>query len=247
MGGVTLHARVTRRVPARETPPLVLVHGLGVSSRYFVPLAELLAPHHRVLALDLPGFGLSDRPRTVLDVPGLADALVGWITARGLGTPVLVGNSLGCQVVARAVARDPALAAALVLIGPTIDRDARSALRQIGRLLLDIPREAPGLAFIVAADYVRAGPRRLLGTLAHALEDRLEEAAASVQAPLLVVTGARDPIAPRRWAEEVARRAPHGEVRVIPGAAHAAHYGAPREVVRVLLPFLRDALADRGG
>ena len=42
-----------------DLPTFVLVHGLGVSSRYFVPLAELLSRHGRVVVFDLPGFGLA--------------------------------------------------------------------------------------------------------------------------------------------------------------------------------------------
>ncbi len=54
---------------------VVLVHGLVVSSRYMVPTAERLAPHCRVFAPDLPGFGGSEKPPRVLDVAGLSDAL----------------------------------------------------------------------------------------------------------------------------------------------------------------------------
>lgn len=69
-----------RRVHARESVddgapagrvPVVLVHGQVVSSRYMLPLARRIAPHRRVLAPDLPGYGLSDDPGYPLDLEGL--------------------------------------------------------------------------------------------------------------------------------------------------------------------------------
>lgn len=92
-----MHARVTTAAPD-GAPEVVLLHGLGVSSRYMLPLARELAPHFRALAPDLPGFGHSDHPPAALDVPGLADALLAWIDAAGLIAPVLVADSVGCQV-----------------------------------------------------------------------------------------------------------------------------------------------------
>ncbi len=87
-------------------PPIVLVHGIAVSSRYMVPVAEELAPFASVHAPDLPGFGRSAKPRRTLTVPELARALLAWLDAAGLERPLLLGNSLGCQVVVDLAARE---------------------------------------------------------------------------------------------------------------------------------------------
>lgn len=129
IGGVRMHARVATTL-APPGPPVVLVHGLGVSSRYMIPTARLLAPDHRVYAPDLPGSGRSGKPRRVLDLDGLADALAGWLRANGLSDAILVGNSLGCQTIAALALRHPALVARAVFIGPTMDPRARTTLRQ---------------------------------------------------------------------------------------------------------------------
>jgi pimeloyl-ACP methyl ester carboxylesterase len=60
---------------------VVLVHGIGVSSRYMTPIAIELAATCKVYAPDLPGFGLSAKPSRILDVPALADALAAWMRA----------------------------------------------------------------------------------------------------------------------------------------------------------------------
>ena len=157
--GVRMHARVSEG-RAAGGPPVVLVHGLVVSGRYMVPLFDELAPFHDVYAPDLPGFGRSEGPARALDVVGLADALAAWMRAVGLRRAVLVGNSMGCQVIAWLALRHPGLVEKVALQGPTMDPGARSPLRQTWRLLLDTPRESPSLIAIEGLDLVRAGVGR---------------------------------------------------------------------------------------
>ena len=238
MGGLRIHARVSINERPERDLDLVLVHGLGVSSRYFVPLAAELAPYARIHAPDLPGFGASARPEGALDVAALADVLAAWMRARGIGVAVLVGNSFGCQVVADFAVRHAGHIGAAVLIGPTIDRRARRALLQLGRLLAASVYERPALWFLVAGEYARTGPRRLLGTLRHALGDAIETKLPRLTVPVLVVRGARDAIAPQEWAEELVRVLPRGRLAVVPGAGHALNYSAPRELAAIVRSFL---------
>ena len=78
VGGLRVHA-LAAADPPPSSPVVVLVHGIVISSRYMVPTAELLAPLCRVYAVDLPGYGRSDKPPRVLCVPELARALADWI------------------------------------------------------------------------------------------------------------------------------------------------------------------------
>jgi 2-hydroxy-6-oxonona-2,4-dienedioate hydrolase len=117
-----MHARMHRRsVPGQR---VILVHGLVISSRYMEPLAEQLAALCDVYAVDLPGYGLSDKPACVLSLPDLADALSEWMKAEGLASAHLAANSFGCQVLAEFAVRHPHQVDRLVLQGPTIDRTA---------------------------------------------------------------------------------------------------------------------------
>ena len=232
-----MHARVSNTPEGGDSLPVVLVHGLVVSGLYMTPLAGRLASRHKVYVPDMPGFGKSEKPARALDIKGLSDALAAWMRAVGLGGAALVGNSMGCQVIAELVQRHPGLVEKVVLQGPTMDPRGRSAPRHIGRLLLDVPRE-PSLLPIEVLDLLRAGVGRSWRTFRHALEDPVEEKLPEVRVPALVVHGSRDPISPRRWAEEVAHLLPHGRLVVVPGAAHAANFSAPEEFVREILPFL---------
>jgi len=233
-----MHARANVRWQYKESPIVVLVPGLVIASRYMVPTALELAPVCRVYAVDLPGYGKSAKPSTVLGISELADALSMWMEAVGLVKAHLVANSFGCQILAEFALRHPDQIDRLVLQGPTIDRAARSLWRQICRLVRNSARESPGLGRIMLQDYASAGVRRIRATISMALEDRIEEKLPQIKAPTLVVRGEKDPLVPQPWAEEVTRLLPRGELKVLPKVGHTIDYTAPREFVAVMNPFL---------
>jgi len=106
--------------------PIVLVHGMIISSRYMVPTAIELAPLCPVYAVDLPGYGDSVKPRAILRLTELADALAGWMDAMRFPSAHLVANSFGCQVLAEFALRHVERVDRLVFQGPTVDPNARS-------------------------------------------------------------------------------------------------------------------------
>jgi 2-hydroxy-6-oxonona-2,4-dienedioate hydrolase len=237
VGDLAVHARVADRVPS-WFPTVVLVHGLGVSSRYMAPLARELAPFYRVFALDLPGFGRSEKPARPLGLVELAEAVASFMRTTGLRAATVVGNSYGCQIAMELAARRPRLVERLALVGPTTDPARRTRFQHVARLLLDATREPISLLGIAVSDYVRCGPRRILHALDEALAHPLEDQLSRVLAPALVVRGMRDPLVSAAWAEELASELPAGRLVVVPGVAHAAHYAAPRSVARTIRRFV---------
>lgn len=139
---------------------MVLVHGLGLSGRYFVPLARRLAAGGAtVLVPDLPGNARSRAAaRRAPDVAQCADALARLLQRLFPGPSVLVANSVGCQVAASLAARHPHLVSRLVLVGPALEPGA-SGWRQFARLVADAPKELLGLLGLAAFDYLVADGR----------------------------------------------------------------------------------------
>jgi 2-hydroxy-6-oxonona-2,4-dienedioate hydrolase len=242
VGGRRMHARVTTESPERSLPT-VFVHGIGVASPYFVPTLERLAPTHRGYAVDLPGFGRSDKPDHTLTVAELADALATWMTSAELARAAVVGNSFGCQIATEFAVRNPERTTCLVLLGPTMDPRALTAARQIARWLRNSVHERPSQLPLLVRDYRAAGLRRTAQTFRYALQDRIEQRLPRIAKPALVVRGERDPIVPQRWAEEAARLLPQGRLMVVPGAGHTLNYNAPEETARILTRFLGEAAA----
>ncbi|MFE7631371.1 alpha/beta fold hydrolase [Kocuria sp. NPDC057446] len=222
--------------PAR--PPVVLVHGVGMSGRYFLRFADALAATHDVYALDLPGYGTAPRPLRPLTPLELGRVVADAVEALGLEAPVVVGHSMGCQIVVDAVKDHPGRWAGYVLVGPTVDPTARTLLHQGWRLLRDTLREPPRTNAVVALDYLRMGPLRYLRTARHMLRDRIEENVRGCTPPGLVVRGSRDPIAQRDWARRLARTAPDARFLEIPGAPHNVQHTDPQELAAACAPFL---------
>lgn len=235
--GLSVHTRVARPMRAADRPPLVLVHGLSISSAYMVPFARLLASELEVYAPDFPGFGHSEKPEDVMDIPALADFLGRWMDAVGIRRASLLANSLGCQVVAEFAAREPSRVDRLVLVAPTMDPASETKDLVLG-LLKDAALEKPSLLAVHAADDVRAGPLRTWQTFQHGLNHDMEASLARVQAPTLVVRGTRDPLVSSGWAERVASLVAQGSLVELEDATHAINYSDPERLVAVVRPFL---------
>jgi 2-hydroxy-6-oxonona-2,4-dienedioate hydrolase len=236
-GGWRLHVRSGGEPDAS---PIVLIHGMVVSGRYFAPLAERLASRFRVVIPDLPGHGRSIKPVKALDIPMLASALSQLLDATGLERPDLLANSYGCQVIIELAARLPERVGRLVLVGPTGDPTAQGVLRQYGRWLRNIPGERPAQLPVLFLDCRDVGIRRTIEMFQHMRRHDMASLLPSVTAPTLVVRGGNDPIAPQRWAETVAGRLPSGRLAVIHGAAHAVNFNSPRQLAQVVQAFLNE-------
>jgi len=77
---------------------ILCIHGITANSRFWDCLASALAPHHRVIAVDLRGRGLSDKPPTGYSIEHHCKDILALMNDRGLERPVLMGHSLGAFI-----------------------------------------------------------------------------------------------------------------------------------------------------
>ncbi len=236
--GLIIHARRSQEPLPESTPVVILVHGVVVSSRYMIPAAELLAPYYQVYAPDFPGYGESEKPKHVLDLPELANILCRWMDAVGIERATMLGNSFGCQVITEFGLRYPDRLERAVLQGPTIDRHARNLPQQLWRFMLNAPLEDPSQGPLQAYDYWLAGLPRIVRTIQIALSDCIETKLPYLHVPTLVVRGQEDPVVSQQWAEEVVNLLPNARLVVIPGGGHTLNYSAPLELSRVTRAFI---------
>lgn len=210
---------------------VVLVHGIGVSGRYFAPLVDALGPWARVVVPDLPGFGASPRPPEPLTIAEHAAAVRALVGALGLVRPVLVGHSMGAQVVTEVAATaGPGEVGGVVLVGPVTDPRAPTAAGQGLRLLRDLAHERPRWSALELREYLRCGPRWYLATLPHVLGYPTERRLADVGVPVLLVRGAHDPVAPAPWLADLAAAAPRATMLVVPRGGHLAQVNGAGEL-----------------
>ncbi|MCP2342719.1 alpha/beta fold hydrolase [Actinomadura rupiterrae] len=111
--------RTRYRTWGSSGPPIVLVHGAAESSDTWGRFADLLAAGHRVYALDLTGWGYSER-RGPYDADREAAQLLGLLDALHLDRATLVGHSTGAAVVAAAALHAPARVSGLVFLDGTV-------------------------------------------------------------------------------------------------------------------------------
>jgi pimeloyl-ACP methyl ester carboxylesterase len=110
---------------------LLALHGLGGTKASFLPTLAALADSHQVIAVDLPGFGDSDKPiGAPYDAPWFARALVGLLDELGLERANLVGNSMGGRVAIELGLVAPERTGRIALLSPALAwlRDRRWAL-----------------------------------------------------------------------------------------------------------------------
>lgn len=208
----------------------LLVHGIGMGRKVFGDLTRLLARDAGVIAIDQPGYGESPEPPRTPTMERTADLVAAFIRER-IGRPVvLIGHSMGSQVATEVAVRHPDLLDRLVLAAPTVDRAARSALRQLLRLGRDLQGESFKVLVLGTREYVRAGPnlrRKMRAMLVHRPEDSYPR----IGVPTLVLRGENDLVCPREWCAFVAASIPdarlvevegHGHETMIRGAGPAA-------------------------
>jgi pimeloyl-ACP methyl ester carboxylesterase len=261
-----------RYVRAGRGPAVMLVHGFGSSLYTWKDVVPRLASDHEVVALDLPGFGLSDQPPD-LTADALPESVVGLMEVLGLQRAALVGNSLGGATVALVAASHPDRTRALVLVdaaGFNMSPDRQPAfvrytLSPAGRLLgvlpgrrllvelalRDVFHDERLLTEERVAEYVRAarrpGSAASIQSLATSMRGRyglVQEALARVEAPTLVVWGREDRWIPISDSERFAAAIAAARTRVIENCGHMPQEERPAELAAAVRSFLEDV--ERG-
>lgn len=218
----------------QTTPDFVLVHGIGVSSRAYGPTAALLAKHGDVHLVDLPGYGRSPKPASNLTIAEHADVLARYLRERRLDHPILVGHSMGAQVVADLAARYPELARHVVLIGPVMTPEGRTARRAITQFMKNARHEPLPMTLIALTDYLfRSGLPYSLAQTRHLLREVMEEVAPRITARTLVICGTKDAVSPPAWGKQLAEAIPRGEFAAVAGP-HGAMWVTPDELANLI-------------
>ncbi|HKP07167.1 MAG TPA: alpha/beta hydrolase [Microbacterium sp.] len=217
----------------------VLIHGIGMGRTVFADLERHLGDGE-VVAFDLPGYGEAPEPRRVLTIERSADLVAAYLRSRVRTPAVVIGHSMGAQIALEVAARHPAVVDRIVLIGPTVDPSARTAPRQLWRLLCDIAVESPVVIARGAREYVRAGPR-LRAKFRAMLRHRPEDVLPCARVPALVLRGEDDLVAPAHWCRRVADGLPHGRLAEVRGHGHETMIRDAAPVARLIREFARSA------
>lgn len=208
-----------------DGPVLLFVHGLGSNLSLWRHSLDAFSDTHRVVALDLPGFGLSDKQDVPATMPFFADTVVGFLDALSIDRVTYVGASMGGQVGLTLALRHPDRLDQLALVSPagietfsTQDAAALTSMttpQSIASATAKQVRQNTRINFATWRDtyawlveqrkalaqrddfmaYATANAKAVAGMLNGAVRDRLGE----VQTPTLVLFGAGDQLIPNRY------------------------------------------------
>ena len=265
---VTVEGHRVRYWEEGAGPAIVLVHGLANSVITWRKNVEALAQDFRVIALDLPGHGLSDMPKVRFDLPTGAAFVASFLDELGIDRAHLVGNSMGGAVALElALARPERVASltladsaglgreislvlrlgSLPLLGEYARRPTLKGVRNLVRWLVYDPAlvdedELPLRLFYLkregSAQALLGFLRTGVGLFGQRPATRRDAVLPSVSVPTLIVWGAQDPLFPIRQAEQAVSAVPGAKLHVFDACGHWPQYEHPEAFNRLLGEFV---------
>ena len=259
VGGVRWRSR---EVEGRGEP-VVFVHGLLASSATWQEVLRPASAGHPAIAVDLPGFGCSDRPWPFdYTVEGAAHGLTDFLDVRGIGRAVLVGNSLGGAAAMLIAAEHPERVAALVLVAPATSEAPivwpvlllrAPRLGEIALALASRPLVAYGLRSWLFAGGARVtdhaiddawfpltipGTRRAALAATRSNPRRYVGIETRIRVPTLIIWGREDRMLPVREGERLAAGIAGSRFVVLADAGHLPQREQPAAFSRAVAEFL---------
>jgi pimeloyl-ACP methyl ester carboxylesterase len=217
--------------------PLILLHGLGGSSRWWTRTIPTLARYFRVYAPDFVGFGQSSS-RKRFDLYQAADSLVGWMQHMGLHKAHIVGHSMGGFVAIDLAARFPAHVDKLVLVGAAVrSNQVGTAIRQ-PMLRQFTPGWLSQLGLLLP-DLRRCSMQTIVAAVQAMLRTNLQERLKRIGAQTMVIWGEHDPMVPLALGYDLTRQLSCAELLIIKATGHIPMWEQASIFNSELTSFLR--------
>jgi pimeloyl-ACP methyl ester carboxylesterase len=227
---------IAQYIEVGSGPPVVLLHGLDGSSRWWAPTLEALAGQFRCLALEFVRFD-HWRERARVPLPRAGEFVAAWLAALGIARADLIGHSMGAYTACQVAIERPGLVGRLVLITPALLPLPGASLLDLARFVPFLGSVAPGFAPTLVADSLRTGPLRWLRSTLEITQAQplpLEQ----IAAPTLLLWGERDPLVPVADGEIVRSRIPDARLIVLPKTRHVPMFEAPLACNTAISDFL---------
>jgi pimeloyl-ACP methyl ester carboxylesterase len=226
--------------------PVVLVHGLAGSMRWWWRNVATLAERHTVYLVNLPGFGAFRRHRLPFALAEAGDWLGAWIEAADVGPCHIVAHSMGGHIAIRLATRKPALVRRLVLVAPALVA-GHKRLRAYPLALIAAARAmAPSFLPILALDTLRAGPFTILSAARSLLAEDIRAELREIVAPTLLIWGERDALVSPSLGPLAQAEIADAHLLLLPGAGHVAQYDRPNQFNAATLAFLAGEAVGSG-
>jgi pimeloyl-ACP methyl ester carboxylesterase len=233
VGSATLSYQV-----AGAGPPLILLHGLAGSGRWWQRNIAHLAQHFSVYVVDLIGFGAS-RGSHPLIFDEVAGYMLAWMDQLEIRRASIIGHSMGGLVAADLAAHAPDRIERLVLVDAAAFLIEQRYVYHVQGLLRELFQIQSDFFSLLLSDAYRAGPFTLLNAINQLLNSDFSAKLSQVQAPTLLVWGEHDAIVPLEIGKRLCRHLPaNNKIVVIKGAGHNPMWDRPGAFNQVVESFL---------
>lgn len=237
-----------------EGPPLLIVHGVGSSAGDAAPLFRALKQRRRVIAVDLLGYGDSDKPHDAsYSVAMQAELVRGFMDAVQLRNPDVLGISLGGWITLKLAAEHPERVRRLVLVSsaglqfPTTLTETAFSAANLDELRASLARQTDRAGLVpefVLRDLLRRSKAKTWinrRSMASALtgHDLLDRKLQRVQMPVLLVWGTADRIVPFSVAASMKHEMRHAQLVPLHGCGHLAIVECRDQALPAIERFLR--------
>jgi pimeloyl-ACP methyl ester carboxylesterase len=232
--------------------PLVLVHGLGGRALDFALLMPELAKTHRVFALDLLGYGDSDRPNVDYSVSLETAILRQFLDSQRLTRFDLAGWSMGGWISLNFTVQSPQRVRRLVLLDsagmkftPSFDLGLLSPhtmadMQALEKVMTPHPERVPAFIMRDFLRQLRTHDWVIQRTVANMVTGRelMDGKLGDVTMPVLIVWGKQDILTPLSAGEEMHREMPQSVLVILEGCGHVAPVECHDRVLREMQSFL---------
>lgn len=203
---------------------IVLLHGWGQNIEMMKPLGDLLSTNYHITIIDLPGFGKSKEPSTILDVGDYTEIVHDLLESLKIKKPTLIGHSFGGRISIRYGATYEV--SKLVLCGaPCVKTKKDLTLKE---KMLKSAKKLPGMEkladfaknYIGSPDYKNASPM-MRDILVKVVGEDLSDYARKIKVPVILIWGEYDEAVPLEEGRMLEQLLPDGAMIVLPGTHYA--------------------------
>ena len=218
---------------------VILLHGWGQNIEMMDPLGKKLKENHRITIIDLPGFGLSSEPESVLEVPDYADIVHELLEELNIHNPILIGHSFGGRVSICYAAVYPTKK--IVLFGsPCVRHEHKSMKQTLFKIMKKIIIFKPFINILKkhlgSTDYKNATPK-MRDILVKTVNLDLSEYAKKITCEALLIWGENDTAVPLDEARELDSLLKESALIILPGT-HYCYLENLDRVTNILNNFI---------
>lgn len=249
---ITVHGLQASYNETGDGRVIVLLHGWGTNKDNLHVLADYLQIRYRVISLDLPGFGESERPNNDWFVADYAQFVQDFLESLGIkDVYAFVGHSFGGRIIIKGITSGVFSAQKLVFIGSagvghskTVRSMAFATAAKVGKTVMKLPglrgRYAAARQKLHATagstDYTNAGDMQQI--FLNTIHEDLRRDIQNITLPTLLMWGSEDTEAPLADARFFHANIPGSTLKIIQGAGHFVHIEKPKKVATFIQVFL---------